>query len=186
MKNQLRTVSALALVALLGPALACGGPPAGNGGDAGSGGPDAADVDAADDPGARTYRVRGEVTAVPDPADPLSDLRIRHEAIDDFVGIDDEVVGMSSMTMPFPVAPQVPVADLAVGDKVAFTLAVDWDGEPAYQITEIEELPAGTELEFRKARPPEPEEEATEGDTGAGEGAGDDETMPTAGDEDLG
>ncbi len=102
---------------------------------------------------ARIYEVRGEVVRLPDPAEPMSDLALRHEAIDRFVGMDGEVVGMDSMTMPFPVAPDVPLAGIAVGDKVRFTLRVDWDEEPFYQITRLEKLPAETQLHFGPAAP---------------------------------
>lgn len=101
-----------------------------------------------------TYETRGVVVRVPDPADPLSNLDIRHEAIDDFRSIDGEVVGMGSMSMPFPLADGVDLGAIAPGDKVAFTLEVEWEGEPPYRVTRIEKLPADTELDFREASPP--------------------------------
>ena len=100
------------------------------------------------------YETRGVVVRLPDPADPLTDLVIRHEAIDDFRGIDGEVVGMHSMSMAFPVADGVDLAGVEPGAKVAFTLEVEWEGEPPYRVTRIEALPADTELEFRQASPP--------------------------------
>ncbi|HUO85947.1 MAG TPA: copper-binding protein [Thermoanaerobaculia bacterium] len=102
------------------------------------------------------YDVRGVVLALPDPARPRAGMRIRHEAIDDFAGIDGEVVGMDSMTMVFPLAEGVGVGGIEVGDQVAFTLEVEWEGEPPYRLTHLEELPPGTELEFRPATPPAP------------------------------
>ncbi len=135
------TIAAAALAAA-----ACSG-----GGAAGGGGTAAA---------AQRYEVRGEVRSVPDPGDPLSNLVIRHEAIDGFVGMDGAVVGMDSMSMPFPVAEGVSLEGLEAGDAVGFTLEVDWDGDPAYQVTRLEELPAGTEIEYRKARPPAAEPQA--------------------------
>lgn len=115
---------------------------------AGGGGaaPAAGDVD--------TYETRGVVVRVPDPADPLSNLAIRHEAIDDFRSIDGEVVGMGSMSMPFPLADGVDLGAIAPGDKVAFTLEVEWEGEPPYRVSRIEKLPADIELDFREASPP--------------------------------
>lgn len=104
--------------------------------------------------GIDTYETRGVVVRVPDPADPLSNLDIRHEAIDDFRSIDGEVVGMGSMGMPFPLADGVDLGAIAPGDKVAFTLEVEWEGEPPYRVTRIETLPADTELDFREASPP--------------------------------
>jgi hypothetical protein len=96
------------------------------------------------------------VTRVPDPPQPQADLVIRHEAVDDFVGIDGEAVGMDSMTMELPVADGVPFGAVEAGDKVAFTLEVTWRGDLPFRIVAIEELPADTALEFRKARRPDP------------------------------
>jgi hypothetical protein len=83
----------------------------------------------------------------------LSDLVIRHEAIPDFAGIDGAQVGMSSMAMPFPVAPAVSLEGIAPGDKIAFTLEVDWDGDPAYRVARLEKLPDETELSFARKEP---------------------------------
>jgi Cu/Ag efflux protein CusF len=152
---RLHTLAAAAALTATLAAVGCSG-----GGAAGG------DGDAASSAAAR-YEVRGQVSSVPDPGDPLSNLVIRHEAIDGFVGMDGEVVGMDSMSMPFPVAEDVDLAGLEAGDKVSFTFVVDWDGDPAYQVTRIEELPADTAIELRKARPPAaPEDAAAEGGDG--------------------
>lgn len=98
----------------------------------------------------KSYTVRGMVRELPGPNRQIS---VHHEAIDDFVSLEGEVVGMSSMTMPFPLAQSVDVEGLAIGDPVEMTLTLDWDGDPPVQITKLRELPAGTELEFREARP---------------------------------
>ena len=153
-----RISPAVCLALLLLPLLAaCGGPPADEAPaavDDTGGGEEAA--------GVQVYESRGQVTALPDPSDPLTDLRIRHEPIHDFVGIDGEVVGMDSMNMPFPVADGVSLEGLAVGDPVAFTLEVDWDGDPAYRLSRIERLPEGTELTWGAAEPPSGTGSATE------------------------
>lgn len=149
-----RTVSAVCCALLLLPLLhACATPPAG----------DAPATNGADGAGdVQVYEVRGQVTALPDPSDPLSNLRLRHEAVADFVGMDGEVVGMESMNMPFPVAEGLSLEGLEVGDPVTFTLEVDWDGDPAYRVTRIERLPEGTELDWGAARPPSGTGSATE------------------------
>lgn len=102
-----------------------------------------------------TFLVRGVIRELPDPRDPLSGLYIRHEAIDDWVGMDGEIQPMDSMTMPFPVSDDVTFEGIETGDKVTFTLVVDYDADPAIEVTEVQKLPADTELEFRSARPPE-------------------------------
>jgi len=132
-------LTALLVAALLTVLAACSAP---------SG--DDATAEAGD--GAVTYSMRGQVTALPDAADPLSDLRIRHEPVDDFVSIDGEVVGMDSMNMPFPVGSGVDVSALHVGDKVAFTMVVDWDADVPYQVTGVEVLPPDTELTWGQAQ----------------------------------
>jgi len=111
----------------------------------------------------RRYDVRGQVVRLPDPADPLSDLVIRHEAIPEFEGIDGAKVGMSSMAMPFPLGTGASLEGIGPGDKVAFTLEVDWQADPAYRITRIEKIAAETELEFAQKERPKPTEPAAGG-----------------------
>jgi Cu/Ag efflux protein CusF len=123
---------------------------------AGGGGkaqPGAAASEAAAPRKVATYEGRGEVTGLPDPNDPSTSLTLRHEAIDDFTDIDGDVVGMDPMTMPFPLADGVSLAGLAPGDKVSFTLEVEWEGDPPYRIVRIDKLPPETPLDFRAARP---------------------------------
>lgn len=130
------TLLPAALVALLA-ATACA--PGGDGGDSPSEEPA---------PG-QAYTVRGEVTATPGEGDLTENqVRIHHEAIPGFVGYDGEVVGMASMTMPFPAADTVELGELAVGDKIEFTFEVNWDDSPGYRITAIRKLPPETELDF--------------------------------------
>jgi len=102
------------------------------------------------DPG-QSYTVRGEVVALPGGGGPTDHLRIRHESIPSFVGFDGNVVGMASMTMPFPTADDVDLSGLAPGDKIEFTLVVRWEGSPGYQITEIHKLPPDTVLDFDRS-----------------------------------
>ena len=127
----------LALITLVVP-LGCGGPPPGE-----------------DLPG-QVYTVRGMVRDLPNPDRPGSEFSVRHEAIDDFVSLQGEVIGMSSMTMPFPLADKVSLDGVAIGDPVEVILKVDWDGDVPVQVTSVKELPPDTQLEFRKARPPAP------------------------------
>lgn len=108
----------------------------------------------------QVYTARGEVKSVPDGSGGAGNhLRIHHEALPDFVGYDGEVVGMASMTMPFPAADDVEIGDLEVGDKIEFTFEMDWDGSPAYQIVEIRRLPPDTELDFGQEESEQPGEE---------------------------
>lgn len=159
LRSTLPVCLCLLLVAVLP---ACGGAPEPSQDEAPAAAQDEGGGDGGD---VQVYETRGQVTALPDPADPLTNLRIRHEPIHDFVSIDGEVVGMNSMNMPFPVAEGVGLEGIEVGDPVSFTLEVDWDGDPAYQVTRIEALPEGTELTWGDAVPPSGTGSATESAT---------------------
>ena len=99
---------------------------------------------------AQSYSVRGQVVTLP--ADNGGELRLAHEAIDDFMSADGEVVGMDSMTMSFAVAPGATPADLTVGDFVHFTLEVDWTSDSLATVTKVETLPEDTQLDFGAAQ----------------------------------
>ena len=94
--------------------------------------------------GGATYQVRGVVAALPAAAG--GDLTLRHEALPDFVDRGGERVGMDAMTMPFPLAAEVALAGIAVGDPVECTLRVDWEAERPAELIVVRELPAGTRL----------------------------------------
>ena len=107
----------------------------------------------AKDGSGRTYTARGQVTQLPDPANPGTGLYLNHEAIDQFMSRDGEVVGMDPMTMSFQVDEKVPLRDIQVGDVIEFDLHVDWGAETEAEIVRIRELPPGTKLQFRAAQP---------------------------------
>ena len=94
------------------------------------------------------YTVRGVVERLPQAGGPDSGLYIHHAAIPDFRDEHGKVVGMMSMTMPFPVAVGVSLAGIAPGDAVQFTFAVAWKQPVGYQVTRIEKLPPGTVVDF--------------------------------------
>lgn len=101
----------------------------------------------------RTYTVRGQVTQLPDPNNPGTGLYLNHEAIDDFVSRDGEMVGMDPMTMSFLVDEEVSLEGIGVGDVVEVELRVDWGAETEAEIVELRELPPGTKLVYRAAQP---------------------------------
>lgn len=101
----------------------------------------------------RTYTLRGQVIQLPDPKNPGTGLTLNHEAIDDFVSRDGELVGMDPMSMSFLVDEKVPLQGIQVTDIVECKLHVDWGGQPEVEIVEIRELPPGTKLDFRAAKP---------------------------------
>jgi Cu/Ag efflux protein CusF len=105
-------------------------------------------ADKAPGPPPKSYEVRGMVRQVPEEGRPSSQLLIHHEAIPGFVDAEGQSVGMSAMTMPFPVAEPALAAGLAPGDKVLFELVVDWGASPPLAIVRVEKLPAETVLDF--------------------------------------
>ncbi|MBK7403789.1 MAG: copper-binding protein [Phycisphaerales bacterium] len=104
----------------------------------------------------QSYTVRGRIVTLPSADRPIDDLEIQHEAIPDYSDRDGKVYvnskgvqGMSSMTMPFPVAEGVSLEGLKVGDPVEFTFVVTWGEDyPTYAVTKIATLPADTKLEI--------------------------------------
>ncbi len=99
-------------------------------------------------PPADVYTVRGVVERLPQAGGPDSALYIHHAAIPSFRDEHGEVVGMMSMTMPFPVAAGVSLAGIAPGDAVEFTFTVAWKQPAGYQVSRIEKLPPGTVVDF--------------------------------------
>ena len=128
----LRAAAAAVLSAALAAAAACGPAP-----------PERAPA-----PSARTYQVRGLLEVLPDPTTGAGQLRIRHEAIPELVGASGEVEGMPAMSMPFPVAGDLDLVGLAVGDRVRFELTVDWQAGRPVTVTAIDRLPPDTELKL--------------------------------------
>ncbi len=101
-----------------------------------------------DAPAPATYHLRGVIRQVRELGDSKTQLYVRHEAIPDFVGIEGDVVGMKSMTMPFAVAKSVDLTGIEPGSKVYFELSVDWNRSEPGRITAIETLPEDTVLTF--------------------------------------
>lgn len=96
------------------------------------------------------YEVRGLVRQVKEQSIGRTQLSIHHEAMPEFVGIQGEVEGMKSMTMPFTVAETVDLEGVAPGTKVLFQLTVDWSAPEPALITGIEVLPEDFELQLEK------------------------------------
>ena len=112
-----------------------------------------------------TYTVRARIESLPEAGRPLSELAVMHEPVDTFFDPRaGKIVGMNSMTMPFPnLAPGVSLRGLAVGDAVEMTFSVWYKADvvdaskkviDTFAVQKISKLPAGTELKFGIASPP--------------------------------
>ncbi len=110
-----------------------------------------------------TYAVKGRIVSLPAPSNPASELRIHHEAINEFKHSDGRPAPMKSMTMPFPPAAGVSLDGFSEGDVVEFTFDVQWEPTPGMSLTAIDKLPADTGLSF----------EQSPGDTGGDSGSTD-------------
>lgn len=94
------------------------------------------------------YTVRGVIRQIRQVGEGRTQLSILHEAIPDFVGINGDVVGMKSMTMPFSVAESVDLAELEPGSRIQFELSVDWNRADPGLITSLEFLAEDSILSF--------------------------------------
>lgn len=99
--------------------------------------------------------ILGELKFVPGEGDLDTDLKIRHVQIPEFKQADgtvmvsrDGVSGMKSMTMSFPLAEGVLVDGYGVGDQVRFSFRVFWGERIGFEITQIEKLDDGVEIDF--------------------------------------
>ncbi len=144
MNTSVRAVCHLAALLLLGFSTGCEDPP----------------------PAPDVYHVRGQVRQLPADATGTpegrrgAEIHVRHEAVPDFKNADGEVVGMDSMSMPFPLADIALAGGVEVGDKIEMEFEVSWhgDGNPL-RVTAIEKLPAETRLGFEAAEPESGERE---------------------------
>ncbi len=113
-------------------------------------------------PPPESYRVRGLVRQLPAPNKANGDVLVKHEAIPSFKDADGEIVGMESMSMPFPLADVALITGVEVGDRIDMEFEVSWHGGNPLKVTAIEKLPEGTRLAFEKAEPAPEEPDAEE------------------------
>ncbi|MBL0927057.1 MAG: copper-binding protein [Phycisphaerales bacterium] len=106
-----------------------------------------------------SYTVRGQVRQLPQEGNMQSDFMVFHEAIPEFKGPKGSL-GMDVMEMPFPLADDVTLEGLRVGDKVRLTFVVRFDARldvpRGYEATRIEKLPPDTRLDFTPLTRPAP------------------------------
>ncbi len=103
--------------------------------------------------------ILGELTFVPEAGDTKRHPKIHHMQIPTFKREDgtvptspDGIAGMRSMTMEFPLAEGVSIDGFSTGDKVRFSFRVNWGGAIAWEMTGIEPIDAGTEIDYSNAK----------------------------------
>jgi Cu/Ag efflux protein CusF len=69
-----------------------------------------------------TYRVKGEIKAIPPQgaggSDGTKEIIVKHEPIPDYRDEAGNIVGMAAMTMPFYLSKDLKTESVAVGDRV--------------------------------------------------------------------
>lgn len=85
------------------------------------------------------YEVKGKIVSLPK-ENGKPEIRIKHEAIKDYVDFSGTKVGMAAMTMSFPLAEGVSLQGLAVGDNVQFVFESWWKPSPGDHISSIKKI----------------------------------------------
>ena len=93
------------------------------------------------------YHLKGIIRSLPVPRQGPPSMMIKMQAVPKWMGMSGKVTPMASMTMPCQLAKTVSVAELAVGDKIAFTYKVNWI-QDRMLITRIKRLPPATVIHF--------------------------------------
>ena len=93
------------------------------------------------------YHLKGIIKSLPVPMQGPPSMMLKMQAVPQWIGITGKVTPMAAMTMPCQLAKTVSVADLAVGDKIAFTYKVNWI-QDRMLITRIKKLPPTTVIHF--------------------------------------
>ncbi len=102
---------------------------------------------------AQTYVVRGEVISVPQAGKPGTEFVIKHEPIDNFRDASGQIVGMSTMGMPFTPRKGVSMEGIKPGDKIEMRWVVQWKPEAKEYVESLRKLPTETPLRFGEAHP---------------------------------
>jgi Cu/Ag efflux protein CusF len=105
---------------------------------------------------AQMYVIRGEVISVPKAGKPGTQFIVKHEPIHNFRDASGQIVGMSTMGMPFTPGEGVSLEDISAGDKIEMRWVIQWKPEAKEYVESVRKLPADTQLRFGKAYPPTP------------------------------
>ncbi len=103
---------------------------------------------------AQIYLIRGEVMSVPQAGKSGTQFIVKHEPIDNFRNAGDQIVGMSTMGMPFTPGKGVLLDGIKPGDKIEMRWVMQWKPEAKEYVESVRKLPMETQLRFGDAHPP--------------------------------
>jgi Cu/Ag efflux protein CusF len=103
---------------------------------------------------ADVYVLRGEVISVQQADTAGTEFIVKHEPIDNFRDAGGQIVGMSSMGMPFTPGKGVSLEGIKPGDKIEMRWVVQWEPEAKEFVESVRRLPIETQLRFGEAHPP--------------------------------
>lgn len=103
---------------------------------------------------AQSYVVRGEVISIPQAGKPGTQFIVKHEPIDSFRSASGQIVGMSTMGMPFTLGPGVSLEGIKPGDKIEMMWVMQWGPVAKEYLESVRKLPTETQLKFGEAHPP--------------------------------
>ena len=103
---------------------------------------------------AQAYVVRGEVISVPQADKPGTEFIVKHEPVDNFRNASGQIVGMSTMGMPFTPGKDVLLDGIKPGDKIEMRWVMQWKPEAKEYVESVRKLPMETQLRFGDAHPP--------------------------------
>ena len=103
---------------------------------------------------AQIYLIRGEVISVPQADKPGTEFIVKHEPVDNFRNASGQIVGMSTMGMPFTPGKDVLLDGIKPGDKIEMRWVMQWKPEAKEYVESVRKLPMETQLRFGDAHPP--------------------------------
>jgi hypothetical protein len=102
---------------------------------------------------AQLYLIRGEVISVPQVGKPGTEFIVKHEPVDNFRNASGQIVGMSTMGMPFSPGKGVLLDGIKRGDKIEMRWVMQWKPEAKEYVDSVRKLPMETQLRFGDAHP---------------------------------
>jgi hypothetical protein len=103
---------------------------------------------------AQIYLIRGEVLSVQKADKPGMEFIVKHEPVDNFRNASGQIVGMSTMGMPFTPGKGILLDGIKPGDKIEMRWVMQWKPEAKEYVESVRKLPMEAQLLFGDAHPP--------------------------------